>query len=55
MTYSRLAVALVLSVTALTACGNEGDTRAVDPAASGEPSSTGAPTPVPDGPVRTKG
>ena len=34
MTYSRLAVALVLSVTALTACGNEGDTRAVDPAAS---------------------
>ena len=55
MTYSRLAAALVLSVTALTACGNEGDTRAVDPAASGEPSSTGAPTPVPDGPVRTKG
>ena len=49
------ALALVLSVTALAACGNEGDTKAVDPAASGEPSSTAAPTPVPDGPVRTHG
>ncbi|RYB92556.1 hypothetical protein EUA06_06320 [Nocardioides glacieisoli] len=59
MTYSRLpfsgALALVLSVTALAACGNEGDTKAVDPSASGEPSSTGAPTPVPDGQVRTRG
>jgi hypothetical protein len=59
MTYSRLplpgALALVLSVTALTACGNEGDTVAVDPSASSEPSSTGAPTPVPDGQVRTRG
>jgi hypothetical protein len=57
MTYSRLALALVLSVTALSACGNEGDgdTRAVDPAASGSPSSSAAPTPVPDGEVRTRG
>ena len=41
MTSSRLplwrALALVLSVTALAACGNEGDTKAVDPAGSGEP------------------
>ncbi len=55
MTSSRLALALVLSVTALAACGNEGDTKAVDPAGSGEPASTGAPTPVPDGQVRTSG
>lgn len=55
MTYSRLALALVLSVTALAACGNEGDTRAVDPSASGEPSAGAVPTPVPDGKVRTSG
>ena len=59
MTYSRLALALVLSVTALSACGNEGDgdTRAVDPAGSGGASSRpdGPPTPVPDGEVRTHG
>ncbi len=55
MTYPRLASALVLSVTALAACGNEGDTRAVDPAASGSPSSSAAPAPVPDGEVRTSG
>ena len=55
--------ALAVSVSALsllTACGNEADdTRAVDPAASGEPSTsaaaTGAPTPVPDEQVRTRG
>ncbi len=59
MTSPRLALALVLSVAALSACGNEGDTRAVDPAASGEPStgaSAGAvPTPAPDGEVSTSG
>lgn len=55
MTYPRLAFALVLSVTALAACGNERDTRAVDPAASGSPSSSAAPTPVPDAEVRTSG
>ena len=59
MTSSRLALAaLVLSVTALSACGNEGDSRAVDPAGSGDassPASDGPPTPVPDGEVRTRG
>ncbi|MEO6510965.1 MAG: hypothetical protein ABIO16_08255, partial [Nocardioides sp.] len=59
MTSTRLTLALVLSVAALAACGNEADTRAVDPAASGEPSanasSGAAPTPVPDGEVRTHG
>ena len=41
MTSSRLALALsVVALSVLTACGNEGDTRAVDPAASGDPSST---------------
>ena len=55
MRSSRLALALALSVTALAACGTEGDTKAVDPAGSGEPSSSAAPTPVPDGPVRTNG
>ena len=55
MTYSRLALALVLSVSALAACGNEGDTKAVDPAGADEPSAGAAPTPVPDGEVRTGG
>lgn len=55
MTYSRLALALVLSVTALAACGNEGDTKAVDPSTSDEPSAGAVPTPVPDGEVRTSG
>lgn len=61
MTYSRLAFALVLSVTVLSACtgDGDGDARAVDPAGSGDSSSgpvaDGPPTPVPDGPVRTRG
>ena len=56
MTSLRLALTLALSATALAACGNEGDdTRAVDPGGSGEPSSTAAPAPVPDGQVRTNG
>ncbi len=59
MTYFRHACALVLSVAALSACGNEGDTRAVDPAGSGDsssqPATDGPPTPVPDGEVRTNG
>lgn len=59
MTYLRHAFALVLSVAALSACGNERDARAVDPAASDDSSSRSAadapPTPVPDGPVRTHG
>ncbi len=59
MTSPRLALALVLSVAALSACGNEGDARAVDPAASGDPSASAtsgaAPAPVPDGEVRTQG
>ncbi len=55
MTSSRLALALVLSVSVLAACGNEGDTKAVDPAGSGEPSVGAVPRPVPDGEVRTSG
>ncbi len=43
----------------LTACSTEDEMRAVDPAAAGEPStgtpSQDAPTPVPEGPVRTNG
>jgi hypothetical protein len=61
MTYLRHACALVLSVTVLSACtgDGDGDTRAVDPAGSGDSSSRpvadGPPTPVPDGKVRTHG
>lgn len=54
------AAAAVLSVLgALAACSTEEGTRAVDDAASGDASSdapaSGAPTPVPDGEVRTSG
>jgi hypothetical protein len=60
MTYLRHACALVLSATVLSACTGDGDgDRAVDPSASGDPSSRpvadGPPTPVPDGAVRTHG
>ncbi|GAA1934948.1 hypothetical protein [Nocardioides hwasunensis] len=61
MTHSRLAsaAALVLSVAVLSACSSGDDTTATDPAGSGEPSgpasSSGVPTPVPDGEVRTSG
>jgi hypothetical protein len=65
MTSPRLAAALVTSIlglSALTACSTEGEMRAVDPAGSGEPGSGAsrtpsgaAPTPVPDGEVRTSG
>jgi hypothetical protein len=55
----RPVVAALLLTLPLAACSTEGEMRAVDPAASGEPSasapSDAAPTPVPDGTVRTSG
>jgi len=50
--------ALLLCLASFSACSTEAEMRAVDPDASGEPSasstpSDGAPTPVPDGEVRT--
>jgi hypothetical protein len=59
MTPRRAVLALLLGLATLSACSTEGEMRAVDPAASSEPStsgaSAGAPTPVPDGPVTTRG
>jgi hypothetical protein len=55
----RPVVAALLLVLPLAACSTESEMRAVDPAGSGEPSagttSGEAPTPVPDGEVRTSG
>src|SRR5215218_6669550 len=54
----RPVIALLLALP-LAACSTEDDMRAVDPADSGEPSASTpsgqAPTPVPDGKVRTNG
>ncbi|RYB94874.1 hypothetical protein EUA93_11240 [Nocardioides oleivorans] len=62
MTPTRVIAALALSAAALStlaACSTEDEMKAVDPAASGEPTSSaspdGAPDPVPDGEVRTSG
>ena len=58
MTPRPVIAALLLALT-LAACSSEGDTRAVDPAGSGDPSPSApadaAPAPVPDGEVRTTG
>ena len=59
MRTSLLPLALVATALSLGACSTEDEMRAVDPAGSGEPSSSAtapgaAPTPVPDGPVRTR-
>lgn len=55
----RPVIAALLLALPLAACSTEDEMRAVDPAATGEPStgtpSEAAPTPVPDGPVRTSG
>jgi hypothetical protein len=55
----RPVVAALLLTLPLAACSTEGEMRAVDPAGSGESSastpSEAAPTPVPDGKVRTSG
>ncbi len=58
-----LTIALAVSAVALAACSTEGDMRAVDPAGAGTvtgsetpaPDPGVAPTPVPDGEVRTSG
>ena len=58
-----LTLALAVSAVALSACSTEGEMRAVDPAGSGEVSGSEtlrpdpgvAPTPVPEGQVRTTG
>src|SRR5690242_3299087 len=55
-----LTLALAATALSLAACSTEGEMRAVDPAGGGEPSTTTtasseAPTPVPDGEVRTPG
>jgi hypothetical protein len=59
MTPRRAVIALLLGLATLSACSTEEEMRAVDPASSGEPStsasSDAAPTPVPDGPVTTHG
>ena len=59
MTPRRAVIALLLGLATLSACSTEGEMRAVDPAASSAPStstaSDAAPTPVPDGEVRTSG
>jgi hypothetical protein len=60
MTHSRLAAVLaVATLTGLAACSTEDQMKAVDPAASGEPSSSASsgevPSPVPDEEVRTSG
>ena len=55
----RPVIAALLLALPLAACSTEDDMRAVDPAGSGEPSASTpsgkAPTPVPDGKVRTNG
>jgi hypothetical protein len=55
----RPVVAALLLALPLAACSTEDDMRAVDPSASGDPSASApsgaAPTPVPDGEVRTSG
>jgi hypothetical protein len=59
MTPRPAVIALLLGLATLSACSTEDEMRAVDPAASDEPSSSAAsdaaPTPVPDGQVRTSG
>ena len=59
MTPRHAVVALLLGLATLSACSTEEEMRAVDPAGSGEPSTSAssgaAPTPVPDGPVSTHG
>ena len=59
MTPRPAVLALLLGLALLSACSTEEEMRAVDPAAHDEPptsaTSDAAPTPVPDGPVRTHG
>jgi hypothetical protein len=58
MTPRPAVLALLLGLATLSACSSEAEMRAVDPAASSEPTpatSSGAPAPVPNGQVSTHG
>ena len=47
MTPRRAVIALLLGLTTLSACSTEGEMRAVDPAGSGEPSTSASPDAAP--------